>query len=208
MKKILSFIMVFAIGAAVCGCSGDKTSSTTESTDSASQSGTESKELSDDEKKSAKEKGISEDRYCTDAEGIKKISLELFEKYYGGITSLDYDMHSSVFFDFYKEALEKEIKEHGQTTDEYMKEILDTVSESYGDNFYMFASVDSVSQINDESIESFEGLLSDKFGTEVEIEDLYTLHYFEIARGRSNKTTLPREMLLVKTDGDFYLYSE
>ena len=191
------------------GCTGD--SGSTDTGNSTSSSSTESKKpanLNEDQKKAAEEAGISEDRYCTDNAEITKAAEELLKQYCDGMTEADHDKCFDAFPSFYKKALEDENKEYGETNEQYMQSIKDGFAEKYGDDCYIFATVSSVLQLSDESLESFRERISNSFDADVNIEDLYYVYFTENVRGSKNKSSDELEFFLPVIDGKTYLYDD
>ena len=191
------------------GCTGD--SGSTDTGNSTSSSSTESKKpanLNEDQKKAAEEAGISEDRYCTDNAEITKAAEELLKQYCDGMTEADHDKCFDAFPPFYKKALEDENKEYGETNEQYMQSIKDKFAESYGDDFYIFATVSSVLQLSDESLESFKERKAKSCDADVNIEDLYYVYFTENVRGSKNKSSDELEFILPVIDGKTYLYDD
>ena len=191
------------------GCTGD--SGSTDTGNSTSSSSAESRKpanLNEDQKKAAEEAGISEDRYCTDNAEITKAAEELLKQYCDGMTEADHDKCFDAFPDFYKKAVEEENKQYGETNEQYMQSIKDKFAETYGDDFYIFASISAVLQLSDESLEDVKESIDKSFGVDVNIEDIYSVYFTENFRGSKDKASDELDFLLPVIDGKTYLYDD
>ena len=210
MKRIkLTALCLTAVLAAASfsGCS-EKAGTSQEATE-VSEAVTEAvteRELTQEQKDAAAEAGISEDRYCTDNAEITKKAEEILKIYYEGITEADHDKCLGVFPDFYKKAIEKDNEEYNETNEEYMHSIRQGIIDQYGDDFYVFPTVTSVLQINDESLDSLEKRIASAFDTEIKLDDLYYVYFTETRRGSLDKSTNPMEFSILVEDGKYYLY--
>ena len=193
------------------GCTGETSADTGKTGNSASGSsdtGKKAVSLNEDQKKAAEEAGISEDRYCTDNSEITKVAEELLKQYCDGMTEADHEKCFGAFPDFYRKAVEDENKQYGETNEQYMKSIKDGFAESYGDDFYIFATVSSVLQLSDESLKSFKERIDKSFEIDANVEDLYYVYFTENVRGSKNKSSDELEFILPVIDGKTYLYDD
>lgn len=201
------------------GCTGDSGSSDAgQSGNSASESKKDtagikiekkrSVKLNDEQKEDAKQKGISEERFCIDNTEITKVAEELLKQYCDGMTEADHDKCFDAFPDFYKKAVEEENKQYGETNEQYMQSIKDKFAEAYGDDFYIFASISAVLQLSDESLEDVKESIDKSFGVDVNIEDIYSVYFTENFRGSKDKASDELDFLLPVIDGKIYLYDD
>ena len=195
IKKVTAFICAVSVSAFFCGCGENKTAEVSTSVSSGtSESSSELKAperepLSDEQKQAAEEAGISEDRYCTDNTFITDKATELLNKYYEGITEADHDKCFDTFPPYYKKAMEDENKTYGETNEEYMQSIKDGIAQEYGDDFYIFPSVTSVLQINDESLKELQSAINESFSEDIVLDDLYYVYFSETVRGSLSKNS-------------------
>lgn len=164
--------------------------------------------LTDEQKKEAADKKISEERFCTDNEQITKVAEDLLKQYCDGMTEADHDKCFDVFPAFYKKAVEKENSECGDTNEQYMQSIKKGFADSYGDDFYIFPTVTSVLQLSDESLEKTEERLKKSFGEDISLDDLYYVYFNENVRGSKNKTSDALEFFILVMDENCYLYDD
>ncbi len=199
------------------GCSGSSASSGGgENTSSASDQNNASSvklpkraaKLTDEQKKDASDKNISEERFCTDNEQITKVAEDLLKQYCDGMTEADHDKCFDVFPAFYKKAVEKENSECGDTNEQYMQSIKEGFADSYGDDFYIFPTVTSVLQLSDESLEGTEERLKKSFGGDISLDDLYYVYFNENVRGSKNKSSDALEFFILVMDENCYLYDD
>ncbi|MCI6582836.1 MAG: hypothetical protein MSH15_12790 [Oscillospiraceae bacterium] len=87
-----------------------------------------------------------------------------------------------------------------------MQSIRQGIIDQYGDDFYVFPTVTSVLQINDESLDSLEKRIASAFDTEIKLDDLYYVYFTETRRGSLDKSTNPMEFSILVEDGKYYLY--
>lgn len=163
-------------------------------------------ELTEEEKNAAKEKGISEERYCTSEEAITKIAEDVLKQYCEGLAEADHEKCFTVFPDFYKQAVEAENKEYGETNEEYMQSIKQGFINDFGEDFTLSASVNTVLQISDESLNEMEKTINESFGIEIKLDDLYDVYFSETLSGSLNSETNPLQFLMLYIDGKYYLY--
>lgn len=149
---------------------------------------------------------IASDRVNKDYDSLKDISDKLFKQYYNGIKDEDYDECFGIFPDFYRKAIEDESKEYGQTNDDYIKQINDQIKKQYGDDYYSYAEITGILQLYDDSLTQTEDTINKTFGTNVKLEDAYTVYYNQIARGSADKGTEKLVYILLKIDGKYYMY--
>ncbi|MBP1592497.1 MAG: hypothetical protein ILP22_10690 [Oscillospiraceae bacterium] len=164
--------------------------------------------LTDEQKKDASDKNISEERFCTDNEQITKVAEDLLKQYCDGMTEADHDKCFDVFPAFYKKAVEKENSECGDTNEQYMQSIKKGFADSYGDDFYIFPTVTSVLQLSDESLEGTEERLKKSFGEDISLDDLYYVYFNENVRGSKNKSSDALEFFILVMDENCYLYDD
>ena len=164
--------------------------------------------LTDEQKKDAADKKISEERFCTDNEQITKVAEDLLKQYCDGMTEADHDKCFDVFPAFYKKAVEKENSECGDTNEQYMQSIKKGFADSYGDDFYIFPTVTSVLQLSDESLEGTEERLKKSFGGDISLDDLYYVYFNENVRGSKNKSSDALEFFILVMDENCYLYDD
>ena len=217
LKRSAAFLAALLMLLQCAGCSGNNGSQGGgENASSASDQNNASSvklpkraaKLTDEQKKDAADKKISEERFCTDNEQITKVAEDLLKQYCDGMTEADHDKCFDAFPSFYKKALEDENKEYGETNEQYMQSIKDGFAEKYGDDFYIFATVSSVLQLSDESLESFRERIAKSFDADVNIEDLYYVYFTENVRGSKNKSSDELEFFLPVIDGKTYLYDD
>ncbi len=151
---------------------------------------------------------ISPDRLVTDDTEIIKIVDSCFEKYFNGIKNESHDECFSSFPDFYKKAVEEENKTYNQQNDEYIKEINSDLKASYGDDYYAYASVSAVLQIVDSSLEEMESTINKSFDISIKLEDAFSVYVQQVIRGSLDSRSDELEYMLLKIDGEYYLYDQ
>lgn len=186
LKKITVFVTAFSLCVSLCSCGG----------------------LTSEQKKAAEEAGISVKRYCTDTTEINEKTSALLAQYYEGMSEADHNKCFNAFPYFYKEAVEAENAEYGETNDEYIQSIRDGFISTYGDDFYAFAEINNILQINDESLYELEDRIWNAFEVECELDDLYYVYFTENIRGSLDKQSQPLEFAVLKIDGKYYLYDD
>ncbi|MDO5560721.1 MAG: hypothetical protein Q4F95_14160 [Oscillospiraceae bacterium] len=150
---------------------------------------------------------IDSKRYNTDYDTLKKVTDDLFKKYYDGIQNEDYDKCFGVFPDFYRKALARESVEYNQTDDEYIKQIHNDIVKDYGDDYYAYQEITGILQLYDDSLKSTEDTINKTFNTELTVEDAYSVYCKQVTRGKLKKDSSEEIMyLLLKIDGEYYLY--
>lgn len=216
MKKIITFLLIVSMTSVFCGCN-----ETTEQV-SSSQSVAETsvvQEQSTTEGSSTENTGeddivyevnINSDRALKDGdeEKLKDIISGLFDNYYNGIKAEDYSLCFSVFPEFYQKATEDETKELGQTNDQYIKEINAYFNETYGDDYYAFITIGNIVQLNDEVLESIKDGINKAFNVSISLEDAYSVYIDQTARGSLKKETQNYQYIMLKIDGQYYLYDD
>lgn len=212
MKRIkLTALWLTAVLAAASfsGCSEKENTSQegSEVSEAVTEAVTE-RELTQEQKDAAKEKGISEERYCVDNTYILSKSEEMLKIYYEGITEADHDKCFDVFPDFYKKAVEKENMEYGETNEEYMQSLRDNFVEKFGDDFYIFPSLSSVLQLSDESLKEIEVSINNAFKLDIKLKDGYMVYFSETTRGKLDKQTQALRFMVLNIDENYYLYDD
>lgn len=213
IKLIPLFVSALALCMTVYGCDSSDSSSVSEkdsSSVSEESSAVENEivrgELTDEQKKAAEEVGISEDRYCTDNTSATNIALGVLQQYYEGLAEADHEKCFTAFPDFYKKAIEDENKEYGDTNEEYMQSIKTRFIEIYGDDFKISPKINSVLQINDESMAGLQERINATFGTDIKLEDVYYIYFSENITGSLKTAENPLEFSLLCIDGNYLLY--
>lgn len=151
---------------------------------------------------------IAKDRLVTDNTEIINIANKHFEAYFNGIKNGSHDECFSGYPDFYKKAVEKENKEYDQENDEYIKEIDTNLASAYGDDYYAYATVTAILQIVDTSLAEMESIINKSFDIDIVLEDAFSVQVNQVIRGKLNSISEEMEYLLIKVDGEYYLYDQ
>ncbi|MBP0962151.1 MAG: hypothetical protein J5864_08405, partial [Oscillospiraceae bacterium] len=193
LKRVAAFSAALLMLVPCAGCSGNSGSSGAGQNGSSVSDSTGKKKqkvkLTEEQKKAAGEAGISEERYCTDNTEITKTAGELLDQYCEGMMNADHDKCFDAFPSFYKKAVEDENKKYGETNEQFMQGIKTNFSDSYGDDFYIYATVNSVLQLSDESLENTEKRLKKSFDDGIVLEDLFYVYFTDNVRGSQNKSS-------------------
>lgn len=134
---------------------------------------------------------------------LSKTFLPIFQGYYDGLKSGDYDACFSSFPEFYTKRQESDLDGQEQ---EYMDAAKQWFVESYGEDFTIELSLGNIFQLTDESLQDFEEILTDTFSEPVELDTAYSVVVREYGKGSLGSNTIETEWYVLQIDGKNYMY--
>lgn len=209
-KKFLSLLMAGILCFSLYSCGSSKTETAGDSqsaeTNQAVSSAAETNQASGSDETVYTD--IAADRKNDDYDSLEKEAGTLLEQYYTGIAEESHDKCFGAFPDFYKKAIEDESKSYGETNEEFMQYINESIKEGYGDDYTVYAEITAILQLTDESLSSLEEIINKSFSVNIKLEDAYSVYFNQNASGSKDRSCDECEYKMIIIDGKYYLYDD
>lgn len=134
----------------------------------------------------------------------------LIKNYCKSIVSMDYEKYKSLFPPFYVDnGLEDLILFSYDTGDAYMQHLYDDYVEQYGEKVKLSSKITTRTKLSKDELTTYsqEATAVCTDGTEINLKKGYNLTVSIKYKGKSNTETKELSVVVVKYDGNWYIYS-